>query len=184
MTPELLVKLYYTYRMPGRFYHNADHIAECFREFISVKHLVNDEHAMRWAIWFHDCVYDPKQNDYENVRRSAEEAIAAAKEEGLDEATLKAVSDLIMVTTHDHPPVTNDEKIMCDIDLVSLASDNFAERSEQIRKEYSHVTDEAFYPARKAILRKFLEREHIYCTEFFRQKYEEKARANLLEAIA
>lgn len=185
--PIMMSDLYAAYSAPGRFYHDLNHIAECFKEFGRIKDLAHNPEAMRYAIWWHDYEYDTTKNDLENVLASALAARKAMKQLGYGEVFANAVAGLIMPTTHDpvnYPPLTLDEHFMCDIDLASLATDNFAENTEHCRKEYPHVPDETFYPARKAILKKFLERPQIYYTDPFFSLYEEKARANLIIATA
>jgi len=73
-----------------------------------------------------------------------------------------------------------------DIDLASLALpwDQFEENGRRIRREYAHVPEPEFRAARAAVLERFLRRPHIYATAFFRERLEERARANLMRRIA
>jgi len=174
------------YQNETRHYHSLAHILDCIRNMQDVLHLVHDQSTLRFAIWFHDCVYDATRDD--NELRSAVEAVKRAAHLGYSVEFAAKVHRLIMATTHNqetHPPQTRDEELMCDIDLVSLASprEQFMENTRLIRLEYAHVSDEMFYPARKAIFQKFLKRPNIYYTQYFREKYEELARANLINAV-
>jgi predicted metal-dependent HD superfamily phosphohydrolase len=75
---------------------------------------------------------------------------------------------------------------MVDIDLVPLAAlpAIFNANGQAIRAEYANLGDEAYFQGRAAILQKFLSRPRIYCTETFRQKYEQQARSNLQRTLA
>ena len=74
---------------------------------------------------------------------------------------------------------------MTDIDLSILGREvkRFDEYEHQIRQEYAWVPELTFIEGRFAVLKKFLERESIYATDFFRQKYEAQARANMTRAL-
>lgn len=186
MTQETMAKLYYAYQMPGRFFHNIHHISECFKELTEAMRsgvVVENELALRRALWFHDYIYDGRRNDCEEL--SADAAAQSALDEGHSEEFAARVHRYVMVTKHtdEYAPVTPDEKLIVDIDLCSLALPDFDAVSEAIRKEYAFVPDEVFWPARKAILRKFLERGRIYHTEYFHVKHETMASRNLVKAV-
>jgi predicted metal-dependent HD superfamily phosphohydrolase len=185
MNQQTLVQLYYGYRRPNRFFHNLDHIADGFkelREALQAGVHVDDEEAFRFAWWFHDYIYEGEFTD--NEERSADSAYEAALREGYDEAFAQRVKRYILVTKHidRFKPETNDEKLICDIDLTSLAVDHFAANTELIRKEYAFVPDAIFKIERKKILAAFNERKPIYHTPYFYDKYEVKAHLNLEEA--
>lgn len=90
-----------------------------------------------------------------------------------------------MATRHTAVPVGMDEQVLVDIDLSILgaAPQRFAEYEAQIRQEYKHVPSFLFRRKRKAILRSFLERSHIYSTSYFRERLEDAARSNLRRAV-
>ena len=92
---------------------------------------------------------------------------------------------MILVTkTHDPEP-GSDLALMVDIDLAILGSswDRFAEYEQAIRQEYARVPDVIFGQKRAAILDRFLSRDKIYSTEWFRREYEQRARVNLQKSI-
>lgn len=183
MTTNTLAQLYYAYRRPNRHFHGLDHIADCFREYQKAKHLATNDEAMRFAIWFHDYVYEGTQTNNEEL--SATAAYEAAIREGHDETFARTVQSMVLATKHSdkYPPMSSDEELICDVDLTSLAADDFDAKTDLIRLEYAHVPADLFNAGRKAILVKFLEKP-IYKTQFFRDLYETKARENLIAAIA
>jgi predicted metal-dependent HD superfamily phosphohydrolase len=91
-----------------------------------------------------------------------------------------------MDTRHVVSPASNDGRYVVDIDLSILgeAAERFDAYERAIRLEYAHVPDDAFRPGRATILRQFLDRPRIYGTDFFRDRYEATARANLARSLA
>jgi predicted metal-dependent HD superfamily phosphohydrolase len=175
------------YTAPNRFFHNLDHIAACLAELEDAMRnavAIQDPEAVRFAIWFHDVVYDGTRPDNEEL--SAEAAYEAAGRLGRNVDFAAKVKRLVLVTKHSslYPPVEPDEELICDIDLSSLAADDFAGNTALIRREYAHVPDELFSSSRKRILAAFLEMPFVYRTAFFRRKYEAKARENLRRATS
>jgi len=55
----------------------------------------------------------------------------------------------------------------------------YLEYAQAIRKEYSWLSDRDYQQGRKQVLTNFLAREKIYYTDYFYQKLERQARANL-----
>jgi len=83
-------------------------------------------------------------------------------------------------------PKNIDEKFVVDIDLSILGQlqERFDEYEKNIKKEYSQIPEEKFKGGRKIILKKFLDRQNIYFTDFFRKKYELQARENLERTLS
>lgn len=177
MIPNGVVEyLIHLYSRPDRYYHNINHIASCFKELNDVIEIDN-RLALEVAIWFHDAVYNTQCNINEEL--SAE----LVKEKlGISSAL---ITGLIMDTKHCDEPKTDDGKVIADIDLSILGQSKeiFDEYEKCIRLEYSCVSDADFSIGRSNVVRKFLKRPYIYWTEYFRNKYEDKARENLLRSL-
>ena len=77
------------------------------------------------------------------------------------------------------------QKVIIDIDLSILGSDpqTYDTFEINIRKEYSHVNELEFLAGRSSILNGFLSRHRIFYTDFFHNKFEHSARANLERTI-
>lgn len=176
---EIFAELVSAYTAPDRHYHDIRHIADCLREFDGVRAMAHDPDALRTAIWFHDVVYDGRRTD--NEARSADVAAAALQRLSADEAFIRTVQQLILVTRHDLEPSTADGKLMVDVDLASLAlpPERFDENSLRIRREYLHVPDDIFSAARNEMLAALLRRPRIYYTDVFLERCESDGRANL-----
>src|SRR5262249_38835687 len=53
------------YAAPERYYHNLDHIADMLATVDRLCDLAQDLAAVRFAVWFHDAVYDSRASDNE-----------------------------------------------------------------------------------------------------------------------
>lgn len=167
------------YNEPHRAYHNFSHIysmlmmAEEFYDFIEHNHLFD------LSIWFHDIIYDAARQD--NEVKSAEFANELL-EPFLPKSFLKDLTEMI-VSTKNHSPFLSyhDNKFFLDLDLAILATDGdtYNAYSKAIRKEYSIFSDELYYAGRKHVLNSFLEKDNIYFTTFFQQRFGKQARENI-----
>ncbi|MBI1968799.1 hypothetical protein HYS49_02715 [Candidatus Woesearchaeota archaeon] len=181
---QTLQDLQQRYGEPHRHYHTLDHIAHCLKEFGTAQHLAKKPDIVQLALWFHDIVYEP--GNPENEINSAEAARAFGERVGLDALDRLRVYELIVTTQYVVRPGTDDARLIWDIDLSSLGLpwEEFAQNSRNIREEFTQVPDELFYAGRKAMLSRFLAwRPRIYCTDFFREKYEQQAEENLERTI-
>ena len=68
--------------------------------------------------------------------------------------------------------------------ILGYSPEEFARFEENIRREYSRVPGPLFRRKRARILRALLARPDIYSTDWFRSRYEQRARRNLRDAVA
>ena len=173
------------HKVPPRAYHNLDHVLACLAEFDRVRHLAEKPDAVEVALWFHDSVYNPRYA--ENEEASAIMAKGWLDDSGAPAELGLAVAELIFKTRHDlgDPPETVDQKLIVDVDLSILgqAAEVFDEYENKIREEYDWVDWEVYRVRRPEILGRFLERDRIYFTSEFRDRYEAAARSNLKRSI-
>ena len=176
---DLLVR----YSEPQRHYHTRQHLGECLVEFEAAAHLATRPAEVETGLWFHDAIYDPHRND--NEERSATLARAALGAAGVAADAIARVSDSILRTRHHADPVSDDERLLLDIDLSILAAEapRFDEYERQIRLEYAFVAEASFHARRANLLKALLLRPHIYHLAPFRDRLEQRARANLLRSI-
>ncbi len=181
---ELLAALLQAWGEPARHYHGLQHLAECLTHWRASRHLAQQPGEVGLALWFHDAVYAPRAAD--NEARSAEWASEALQAGGLAAAVAARVADLVMATCHQAEPAEGDASLIVDIDLVILGSApaRFAEYESQVRAEYAWVAEAVFRHRRREVLARFLAREQIYRTDYFRSRFEQTARANLVAALA
>ena len=181
---ELRLRLLAAYAEPQRHYHTRQHVQECLAHFAAVLALAQRPGEVALALWFHDAVYDPRAGD--NEARSAEWARAALLSHGASAEQAGRVQALILATRHCEAPTEPDAQLLLDIDLAILgaAPARFAEYAAQVRREYAWVDEAHYQTQRRAVLQGFLDRPVIYHTVWFRERYEQAARANLRESVS
>jgi predicted metal-dependent HD superfamily phosphohydrolase len=159
---------------PHRRYHNTTHLRAVLSIVDTHEDEADDPRSVRLAAWFHDAVYDPRRGDNE----AASAALAAQTLPILGVDPTETVRLVLLTATHDPPPGDHNGALLCDADLAVLASadEAYALYSAAIRDEYAHVPDAEFRRGRAGILRRLLERPHVYRT---RPEWEDRARANL-----
>ncbi|MET1256466.1 N-methyl-D-aspartate receptor NMDAR2C subunit [Aliikangiella maris] len=175
------------YNEKHRYYHNFSHIAATLQHLDKVQSLIENPELVELALWFHDAVYAPFSST--NERDSADWAVQFLQDNQVDYQRIKKVESLIMVTLHDTQNTAEimkvDEQWMIDIDLGILGAPEkvYQQFEDNVRKEYKRVPLFIYKRKRREILKNFLQRENIYNTAIFQQKYEDIARKNLLSAI-
>lgn len=65
----LSAKLLAAYAAPHRRYHTVAHIEHCLGEIARVERHATHPDEVKWALLFHDAIYDPERSD--NEARSA-----------------------------------------------------------------------------------------------------------------
>ncbi len=175
--PGLFDEIVARYREKHRHYHTLQHLDECFQHLDAVAPLAIHAPEIELALWFHDAVYDSHRQDNEALSAAwARSAASALPRESCDR-----IYDLVQVTGSHSLPKTSDEALLIDIDLSILGAspDRFEEYEQGIRKEYSWVPQLIFSAKRRSILARFLERETIFQTRYFIDRFERQARVNL-----
>ncbi|HEV7145674.1 MAG TPA: hypothetical protein VGN48_01615 [Pedococcus sp.] len=171
---------------PHRSYHTAQHVAEMFEALAELADAgevdASGATIARIAAWFHDAVYDPSAGQGLNELASAELATASLRGLGVGRAQVELVRGLVLATSSHELTSERTTAAFHDADLWILSSppDRYAQYVAQVRLEYAAVPDDAFRAGRAAVLRPFLERASIFGTAWARDRWEDRARANLL----
>lgn len=181
---ELLHDLCRRYAEPHRRYHTLQHLSECLSLSAQDSALAEQPAEVALALWFHDAIHEPGRSD--NEAASAAWAQASLQAAGAEPARAQRVHALVMATRHRELPQASDAQLVVDIDLAILGAPTarFEEYEQQIRAEYAHVPGLIFRAKRRAVLKSFLDREFIYSTASYRDRFESAARSNLQRAIA
>lgn len=169
------------YSEPNRHYHGQRHLDECLEELDRVQGLDDhDRRLLKWAILWHDSIYDPGQRD--NEKRSADLARTELERCGVPKEDAAQVARLIGVTAH-HRTDPGDllGRLIVSIDLAVLGSDpeRYAEYRAAVRREYAHVPEQLWRTGRELVLRRLLDCDPLYPDPGFRSRLEERARTNL-----
>lgn len=149
----------------GRFYHNLPHIEHTLTVAASLEHWAQDFTAVQLALWFHDVVYEPRNQD--NEAHSAAYAGQVLTGWGMTEQLVSAVSRLILLTQHHQTAETDaDGQVVLDADLSILAANpvDYGRYAQAIRQEYHFVPAATYRQGRTAVLQHFLSRPRLFHT--------------------
>ncbi|RYD57985.1 MAG: hypothetical protein EOP56_06855 [Sphingobacteriales bacterium] len=171
------------YRDGKRYYHNLEHIASVVKQLLSCKQIIDNWDAVLFAAFYHDVIYDTGRND--NEEQSAFFAVDRLRNIGVDEVVIHNCKEYIVATSNHDKSADSDCNIFVDADLSILGTpwNEYLQYSENIKKEYAHVPDALYRPGRSAVLMKFLEREQIFNSKFFFEKYERQAKENIRKEL-
>lgn len=174
------------YAEPGRHYHDQQHLDDCLAQVRGMADLSDrDERLLGWAILWHDAVYDPQRNDNEEL--SAELARRELLQCGVEDADANEVARLILLT-NGHKADATDRlgALMVSIDLAILGSgpERYRAYVEGVRREYTHLPEEAWRAGRAAVLKRLLSADPIFPDPRFRARFEAQARHNMEEELS
>jgi predicted metal-dependent HD superfamily phosphohydrolase len=180
---DTFLKLQSAYRQKHRAYHTARHIDECLSLFDELKECAEHPAEVELALWFHDAIYRPMSKS--NEEQSARWATDFAGQIGVSPAAISRIRALIMATCHIASPADGDARLLVDVDLAILGAeaDRYEEFERDVRREYRWVPSFIYRSKRAAILQSFLDRPRIYHLELTHQRFEERARTNIVGAI-
>lgn len=174
-----IVKKYY--EQPHRFYHTWDHIEDMFFHSWNFRGEKNVNMTnLLMMIAYHDAVYDPTAAISENENASMQ----LFYNDFIDLLGPIVVGHIIygISCTIKHEPVDDDPTVqaLLDLDLSGLGADEstYDKNTYNIRREYSHVSDEDWKTGRSKFLENMLNREQIFHTTWGKSR-EEMARYNM-----
>lgn len=173
------------YAKPHRRYHNEQHLDDCLRRLDAIPGLSEREaRLLRWAILWHDAVYEPGgfNNEESSARLSETELLRC----GVDSADAAEVARLIRLTKS-HLVDSSDRlgAILVSIDLSILGAEpaRYRSYSANVRKEYAHVPDPMWQTGRAEVLKRLLKANPLFPDADFRDELEEQARQNMTEEL-
>lgn len=175
------------YSEPARAYHNWAHIEAMLAGLDKMSRMADLDAGQRdeieLAIFFHDAVYDPLLKDNEAQSASLFRQMAAKHGDFATESAGR-VADMIGATAEHKPGADPAEQVLLDLDLAVLGSsaETYRDYVSAVRREYAFVSDSDWRAGRAAVMRRFLERQHIYQTSQMATR-EPAARANIENEI-
>lgn len=184
----LLQKIAEAYGQPNRGYHGIKHISDMIKSFdkfmaeSNKSYLIKNPDEFRFAILMHDYI-NGEPNDVEKSAVMAREFLQKIS----PDYDTTYVEELIRATDYSKRQLFNfDQQLMQDIDVEVLGKsyNEYKKYSEEIRNQYSDYSDKEFNPERIKILKSFLDKNRIYNTEYYGNKYEFQARKNIEKEIA
>lgn len=171
------------YSEKSRYYHNLEHLENMFSELDAVKDRLENYSFISFSVFYHDVIYDASSKS--NEEKSAEFAKIRLEKLHVDSESVKKISEQIIATKTHQKSEDNDTNYLLDADLSILGKDlkTYVDYTKKIRKEYAIYPDIFYKPGRKNVLQHFLKLKNIFKTEYFHEKYEVRARANILFEI-
>jgi len=170
------------YTAPYRRYHNFDHIQDCLRLVDEVASLLVDRDAVEFGLWFHDAIYDTGVTT--NEWRSAELFLELSA--GAPFVFRNRVCGHILATRHMETARGNDRCFLVDIDLSGFGApwEEFMRNGTLLREESADQPDARYHAGQVFCLSALQRRRHFFRTDYFRDRYEAIARANLERLLA
>lgn len=169
---------------PQRAYHTLQHLREALTLLDEWSRGEEWPASVALALFFHDLVYDPRRADNEDMSALVAREMLAQLQ--LPQAQIDAIVRLIDITRHAARPLTEDEKLMVDIDLSILgaAPERYAQYCAQVRQEYAHVPEALFTRGRLALLEAFVQAPALFHTARARAAFGAAAARNLAQEVA
>jgi predicted metal-dependent HD superfamily phosphohydrolase len=169
---------------PHRRYHTLTHLWATLRAVDVLEDEAVSPDLVRYAVWFHDAVYETEPGlDEDQSAELARELLAMT---GMDPERIGEVARLVLLTKGHAPgPGDSDGQVLSDADLSVLAGapDEYLAYTAAVRAEYRRVPDGAFRTGRTRVLRGMLDAPQIFHTEFGRIHWEARARSNMLAEL-
>jgi len=172
------------YSEKHRAYHNLWHINMLLAGVDGWQSDFADQESVRLAVWFHDVIYEPRNQT--NETESAALAVESLAALNFSTVKIKRVEKMILATQkHRAKGLDEDGRLFLDFDLsiLSAAPAVYKKYAQAIRHEYSFVPENLYREKRREILQSFLQREKIFYTDKMKKLSESAARANIANEI-
>ncbi|KQU00247.1 DUF4031 domain-containing protein [Sanguibacter sp. Leaf3] len=205
-TPTVGSELLDRWYEPHRTYHGPAHLTHVLDSLVVLDPDRTAPRAVALALWFHDAVHVGAAGADEAASAALagemlgalgarSTAVGTAEAQGtqgvkgaagVESTEVAEVQRLVLLTTlHDPAPDDYAGALVGDADLAILGSapDRYTRYTEQVRREYAHVPDEVFAPARAEILERLLDTGPFFRTAVGSERWEAAARRNVSDEI-
>ncbi|WP_267405189.1 MULTISPECIES: hypothetical protein [unclassified Chryseobacterium] len=171
------------YSGKSRHYHNLEHLENMFAELDTAKDQISNFINISFSVFYHDVIYDASSKT--NEEKSADFTRKRLQQLNVNTADISEIHFQILATKSHQKSENKDTNYLLDADLSILGKDweTYLDYTKKIRKEYSIYPDLLYKPGRKKVLKHFSELENIFKTDVFKEKYENRARENILFEI-
>jgi predicted metal-dependent HD superfamily phosphohydrolase len=162
-----------------RYYHTLDHLESLLQQLFTIKIKIKDWDTILFSLYYHDIIYNPLKTN--NEEKSAEFAENRMQLIGVPKIIIENCVRQILATKKHLLSIDNDTNIFIDADLSILGQpwNVYADYYKQVRNEYALYPDLIYKPGRKKVLQHFLQMERIFKTDYFFERFEGQAKANL-----
>jgi predicted metal-dependent HD superfamily phosphohydrolase len=176
----LIFEITSRYTEPHRCYHGIMHPALMLNVAAQMGFDLTESQVM--AIWMHDLVYNiPSMTNFSNEKASSYLAERLLTGEGFAYSFIKDVCQIIEDTELELPTFPLSE-IVIDLDLWGIAHNYWKNRNE-VRKEFSYLSEEEFSVGRRKWILSMLNRDKIYVSGKLPSHFESAARGFLSEDL-
>lgn len=180
-------ELFTKYSEKQRYYHTAEHIVNFLKK--AKKADFEDPETAKLAIFFHDSIYALKRGRHSSLDEieSALYAKEKLKEMGFSDDRINKVMEYILATVSHKDTGNKDINKFIDHDILIMGADrkDYMQYAQNIKAEYSQIWPmEKYLAGRNQFLISFANRDNIFLTEEFRDKYETIALKNILSEIS
>jgi predicted metal-dependent HD superfamily phosphohydrolase len=171
------------YSNKKRHYHTLQHLDNLLLQLIEVKDKIQSWETILFTLFYHDIIYNALRSD--NEEKSAKLAVQRLKQIAVPTQMIELCTEQILATKSHVKSSNSDTNYFTDADLSILGQDweSYSHYCKAVRKEYAIYPYLIYNPGRKKVLHHFLSMDRIFKTEFFFNKFEVAARANLLKEI-
>lgn len=176
------------YDEPVRAYHNLTHLKQLFTQFEQIKSKLKQSSIVALALFYHDIIYDPTQQD--NELKSAEYFVAHLTKYLTSEQCQRIYALIMMTANHQldnaiDSSFDNDAAYLLDMDLSILGADwmSYQHYAQAVRQEYIHIALDDYRSGRSAVLQELLAHDRLYLTDDYYECLEQKARENIEREI-
>ena len=164
------------YTSSTRHYHTLTHLEQIYQVLPTIN-TINE-----FALFYHDIIYNISDND--NEEQSALLCKKRLRFLGISTKLTKEVTQLIRETkTHEASSKTNALFLDADLAILGSAWKSYKNYFKNVRKEYAIYSNDVYNVGRKKILKQFLEKERIYISDYFYERYEQQARKNIEQEL-
>jgi len=154
-------------------YHSVEHTQEVVDACCEIGQNsgLSDEEmeVLELAAWFHDIGYRDVIKNHEAV--SAQIALAFLGEKNYDDVKAAQVAGCIMATQMPQTPKSKLEEIICDADLLHLATDNYFRKATLLHEELEKTTGKKISEQQWMDMNKTFIKQHEYFTDYAKSKY-------------
>ncbi|MBI3438331.1 MAG: metal-dependent phosphohydrolase [Proteobacteria bacterium] len=167
---------------PQRHYHARSHLIWLLDEVDRRLALIQNAAFVRYAIWFHDAIYQPGRSD--NEVRSADWAREALKSEPSLASHVGAVIE--QTGSHWMGEAEDDAALFLDMDIAILGAERevYRQYAVQIRTEFAQFPEAAYIAGRSTFLKGAIEREVLFRTPLYRDNLDVSARENMRRELS
>jgi predicted metal-dependent HD superfamily phosphohydrolase len=175
----LWLEIFTKYSEAKRQYHTIAHLEAMISNLNEVKEKIEDWDTTLFVVFYHDVIY--KASSSSNEADSAKLAMERLSTIAYPANKIAKCASMILATKQHLTSEDNDTNFLLDADLAILGTseEEYQKYKDQIREEYSVYPDFMYNSGRRKTMQQFLNRDTIYKTAYFIDKFNQQAKKNI-----